>query len=407
MKRILSFLLTMMMLVSCLMLPAAAEEGWQCTGCGQTNYYLFCTGCGTKKPEGKTCQACGFANEGSSTAKFCMECGTPLDQAGETEEDRQKRAFYEQAEQYEAIRNYEQARLMYMKACGYKDALKRAYDIGYEHLNMGRLDGGLWFSVGMMADGEVKVAGRSRDVNEKIDTAGFENLKAIAGGTYHILGLKKDGTVIASGTDSAGFANAKDVYAWKNIVSVAGGVTHSAAIDEKGRAFACGVNEYGECDVSDWTDIVKIGCGASFTVGLKRDGTVIATGSNAYGQCNVSDWYDIVDISVGYRFVLGLKKDGTVVAAGSNENKQCNVSGWSNIKQISAGAYHSVALRNDGTVTATGDYTYGQLKVSDWKNVVMIHADGYHTLGVLDTGKLVHIGRSDYGQRSVSKWDLW
>ena len=40
-------------------------------------------------------------------------------------------------------------------------------------------DGYFFHALGIMADGEVKVAGRSRDVNEKIDTAGFENLKGM------------------------------------------------------------------------------------------------------------------------------------------------------------------------------------------------------------------------------------
>ena len=426
MKRVLSLLLTGIMLASCIAFPVFAEEAWQCAICGKLNQYNFCTSCGTPKPEKKTCLGCGYTMEAS--AKFCMECGLALGQTLATSTpiptatptpvpvsdftsddgvDQQKKSFYQQGERYEAAGDYEQARLYFMQACGYKDALKRAYDIGYEKLNMGRLDGGLWFSIGVMADGEVKLTGRSRNFYEKIDTTGFENLKAISGGVYHIMGLRHDGTVIANGHNVGIRENMLNVSSWRNIVAIVGGVANSAAIDANGKAYVCGSNRYGECNVSEWTDIVDIGCGEGFTVGLRADGTVVAIGENSYGQCNVSQWRDIIDISVGYQHVLGLRKDGTVVAAGNNGDRQCNVNSWRSIKSISAASYHSVGLRSDGTVIAVGNYEFGQLKVSDWKNVVLIHADGYHTLGVLNTGKLVHIGRGDYGQRSVDKWKLW
>ena len=40
-------------------------------------------------------------------------------------------------------------------------------------------------------------------------------------------------------------------------------------------------------------DIVEIAAGSHHTVGLKSDGTVVAVGLNNYGQCDVTDWTDI------------------------------------------------------------------------------------------------------------------
>ena len=56
---------------------------------------------------------------------------------------------------------------------------------------------------------------------------------------------------------------------------------------------ATGINDYGQCDVSDWTDIVAIAAGEYHTVGLCLDGTVVATGRNNEGECDVSDWNNI------------------------------------------------------------------------------------------------------------------
>ena len=67
-------------------------------------------------------------------------------------------------------------------------------------------------------------------------------------------------------------------------------------------------------------------------VGLKADGTVVAAGLNDHGQCDVSDWMNIIAISAGYDYTIGLKTDGTVVAVGDNEYGQCNVSDWTDIK---------------------------------------------------------------------------
>ena len=81
---------------------------------------------------------------------------------------------------------------------------------------------------------------------------------AVAAGSFHTVGLKRDGTVVAVGSNMD--------YNF----------------------------EYtGQCDVSEWRDIVAVTAGSYHTVGLKRDGTVVAVGHNSYDQCDVSDWTDI------------------------------------------------------------------------------------------------------------------
>ena len=60
-----------------------------------------------------------------------------------------------------------------------------------------------------------------------------------------------------------------------------------------GTVVATGDNNYGKCDISDWHDIVAVAADRFRTVGLKSDGSVIVTGSNSRGQRDVSDWRDI------------------------------------------------------------------------------------------------------------------
>ena len=72
--------------------------------------------------------------------------------------------------------------------------------------------------------------------------------------------------------------------------SISTGDNHTVGLKADGTVVATGDNEDGKCDVSGWKDIIAISAGDSHTVGLKKDGTVVATGYNKYGQCDVSDW---------------------------------------------------------------------------------------------------------------------
>lgn len=57
-----------------------------------------------------------------------------------------------------------------------------------------------------------------------------------------------------------------------------------------GTVIASGRSEAGQCDVGHWGDIVAITAGAAHTVGLRADGGVVATGSDSHGQLEVGTW---------------------------------------------------------------------------------------------------------------------
>ena len=80
---------------------------------------------------------------------------------------------------------------------------------------------------------------------------------------------------------------------WTDIVSIAAGGYHTVGLKVDGTVVATGKNDDGQCNVSDWTDIVSIAADDYHTVGLKADGTVIAAGYNGSGECDVSSWTDI------------------------------------------------------------------------------------------------------------------
>lgn len=229
-------------------------------------------------------------------------------------------------------------------------------------------------------------------------------VKIVACGVYHTIGLKLDGKVEAAGDNRDRQCN---VSGWTDIISVACGSRHTIGLKADGKVVAAGPNDYGQCNVSGWTDIISADCGFSHTVGLKADGRVVATGRNNYEQCNVSEWTDIISVVCGYYHTVGLRSDGKVVATGWNADGQCNISEWEDIVSLACRGSCTVGVRSDGKVVATGVNAAGQCNVYGWTDILAVACGGYRTVGVRSDGRVVATGNNDYGECNVSKWKLF
>ena len=210
----------------------------------------------------------------------------------------------------------------------------------------------------------------------------------LTSGSDHIVGLKADGTVVATGDNRHGQCNVSD---WRDIVAVACGQTHTVGLKANGMVVATGGNHYKQCNVSDWRDIVAVACGSFHTVGLKADGTVVITESNNYGHREIPDWRDIVSVDCNSSLtsnetIIGLKADGTVIAT-SNLNGECNVLSWKDIVTVACGESIIVGLKADGTVVATNDEN-GEYNVSGWRNIVAVSCR-FSPLGLKADGTVV------------------
>ncbi len=171
--------------------------------------------------------------------------------------------------------------------------------------------------------------------------------------------------------------------------TVAAGLSHIVAVKENGRVLATGKKDSGQCNVGDWEDIVAVAAGYYHSVGLKKDGTVIAVGNNDKGQCDVGNWENIFYISARNDHTVGLKKDGTVVAIGSIRQPTgkykktvggfigseyydydgfCNVGKWSGIVEVVTTELDTIGLKKDGTLVAVGKCV-GEENISDWKDI--------------------------------------
>ena len=323
-----------------------------------------------------------------------------------------KEIGYSDAEELLAAGYKAEAAIAFYKL-DYKDSREQSLAIWDQIAHRSTIVGAYAATVGVKTDGTI-ISVPEGYLSKEL--SGWTDIVDIQAGGTNVHGLKSDGTVVFAGlypTDITGASN------WTDIVQVSGNMTYEYDAHEfivglrpDGTVIATGDNRWGQCDVESWDNIVAIATGSSLTVGLRTDGTVCAVGNNEAGQCDVSDWRDIIAIAAGSYHTVGLKRDGTVVATGNNRymgygeisnTGPCDVSKWTDIIAIAAGGYNTIGLKEDGTVVAVGQGLYGACDVADWKDIVAINADNT-TVGLKADGTVVSTGKDSADERDVSGW---
>lgn len=161
----------------------------------------------------------------------------------------------------------------------------------------------------LMNDGSVEITGSiwTEDLEE---TKGFTQISV-----YEVfMALRRDGTVYLYDPYTRE-ENNYDVSDWKDITQISCGFDHAVALRKDGTVVATGSNDSHQCDTGDWTDVVQVVAGRWHTIGLKSDGTLLFAGDDEYnfGAGFINEWTDIAEISGFFDSALAIKKDGTVL----------------------------------------------------------------------------------------------
>ena len=229
-------------------------------------------------------------------------------------------------------------------------------------------------------------------------------------------------------------------------ISVAGGQYHSVALRSDGSVWAWGLNGNGQLGNGSTTasstpvqvtglptTVTAIAAGGYFSLALLSNGTVWAWGSNNSGQLGngtttdssipvqVSGLTGVTSITGGVYHALAVRSDGTLWAWGYNVDGQLGNGtttnsttpvqvGLGGVVAIAAAGFHSVATRSDGTVWAWGLNGNGELgngtttnsttpvQVSGLSRVTALAAGGYHSLALRSDGTVWVWGYNGYGQ---------
>jgi len=285
--------------------------------------------------------------------------------------------------------------------------------------NVTALEGGFFHSLALLSAGSVWAWGDNREGQigqdpELVDQSptpaqvlGFINITAIAGGEFHSLALKNDGTVWSWGSNVEGQLGdgtytsrhtPSVISGLSDIVAISCGCSHSMALDSEGNVWTWGRNVEGQLgngsntvsnvpvQASNISDIQSINAGAKHCLALQSNGTVWAWGWNSKGQLGNGDQEDsntplevelpsasIDQVSAGYEYSMALKSDGTLLGWGANEWGQIGeglpnlvleaaaVEGVQGVASIVTGGQHTLGLTATGSVLGWGKDTYGQL----------------------------------------------
>ena len=274
--------------------------------------------------------------------------------------------------------------------------------VGVDHTAAIRANGTAWTwgRNGYGRLGDNTATNRSSPVSV---VGGFTDWVQIAGGTFHTVALRANGTAWAWGSNSAGQLGDFTNTSRSSPVSVAGGFTDwlqisagglgAAAIKANGTAWSWGLNNVGQLgdgttssrlspvpvagDITNWT---QISVGNGHTVAIRANGTAWSWGFNNSGRLGdntttnrsspvsvvggITDW---VQVSAGVNHSAAIRANGTswgwgnnvVGALGSgNTTYQSSpvsvVGGFTDWVQISAGDSHTAAIRANGTAWAWG-----------------------------------------------------
>jgi alpha-tubulin suppressor-like RCC1 family protein len=239
-----------------------------------------------------------------------------------------------------------------------------------------QISSGTWSSIGLTNNGTLWSWGRNnsgllgqgtidelcRLSSPVLVTGGFTDWSQVSAGSLHNLGLRKNGTVWAWGSNNSGRLGDGTSIDRSSPVSVVGGFTdwcqvsaggtHSLGVRQNGTAWAWGYGFRGQLGndiagglsnrsspvsiVGGFTDWCQVSAGRQHSLAVRRNGTAWAWG------CNQDSF------NVSPRGVLG---DGTSIDRSSPVSV---VGGFTDWCQVSAGGYHSLGLRRNGTLWSWG-----------------------------------------------------
>jgi alpha-tubulin suppressor-like RCC1 family protein len=237
------------------------------------------------------------------------------------------------------------------------------------------ISAGISHSLALKKDGTVVAWGSNR-YGETTVPVGLSNVVAVSA-VYFSMALKEDGTVVSWGA----YNPTSLPTGLSNVVALAaGGADCVLALNSDGRVIGWGQSGVPE----SWTNIIVIDCAKDRygdNLALTSNGTVLAWGPYANSSLGLSN---IVAISAGGTHCLALNRDGTVVEWSTRDNKPKAVPGLSNIVAIAAtGSDTGLALKNDGTVVFLGYYPYHRMDVpAGLSNVVAIAGGGGFCLAI-------------------------
>lgn len=249
----------------------------------------------------------------------------------------------------------------------------------FEGLSVQGIAAGEYHTSVLYEDGTVATVGGANDLLA-YESAKWTDVVAIAAGADFTAVILDNGFVQTTSLFEG------NTTFWRDIIAIAAGPHHLVGLRADGTVVATGDSKNtAKYAVEAWTDIVAIAAGEKYTAGLKSDGTVVVTGALAG---DVSEWKKVEKIAGGYQHLVALTKNGKVLSVGT-DGTECTEADWSGVKSIAAGKEITVAVKNSGKVVTAGDNKLGRTATGGWNDIIAADCGLYHTVAVEKDGTLL------------------
>ncbi len=175
-------------------------------------------------------------------------------------------------------------------------------------------------------EGDVSIVGAVIDNNIKE----WKNIKTIACGSFHVLGLTGDNTVMVAG-DMLDNNMTETVSKWKNVKSIAAATDCGVALFQDGTVGFAGRQNDSRKEVESWEKIVSVSVDSSYVIGITEEGEIKLAGScKAFldmGRSAAKDWKNVIAVTCSRSGIAAVMEDGTLKIAGNfsgNIDKVCD-----------------------------------------------------------------------------------
>lgn len=164
--------------------------------------------------------------------------------------------------------------------------------------------------------GEVSIVGAVIDNNIKE----WKNIKTLACGSFHVLGLTKDNTVMIAG-DMIDNNMIETVSNWRNVKSIAAATDCGVALFQDGTVGFAGRKNDPRNEVESWERIVSFSVDSSYVIGITEEGEIRLAGScRAFldmGRSTAKDWKDVIAVTCSRSGIAAILENGTLKIAGN------------------------------------------------------------------------------------------
>ncbi len=164
--------------------------------------------------------------------------------------------------------------------------------------------------------GDITVTGAVLDNSIK----NWKNIKSLVCGSYHVMGLTKDNSVMIAG-DMLDSSMIDVVSKWKNVRSIAAATDCGIALFKDGTVGFAGRKDDPRKDVGSWRNIVSVSVDSSYVVGITDKGEVKLSGScKAFldmGRSSAKDWKNVVAVTCSRSGIAAILEDGILKIAGN------------------------------------------------------------------------------------------